>query len=457
MVDRARVITDKPIGINLLLHAAEDRVDEVLGYEPAVFSTAWPRDDQDLTAIFARAHERGAKVMHMAPTLPDAQRAAEAGADVIVAQGTEGGGHVGLMGTYVIVRQVARAVAPLPVLAAGGVADGAGLAAALALGAAGALLGTRFLATDEAPVEPYLKDAIVRSDGHDTVIRTVADTLTAATGLVHTIALPGRDLSKSGSAENPSCANVATRPGKVSNVRTSQVTSTTCSCGSASPLVSLRTSFPLRTSCIRSLAKQRKFSERHCPPSSHRELDCWAALRRCFRYRGLLEYAALKTPRARSRVLGRKETATCARSPRRISTPRRSPRCQRAGQRHQPRRSRIHDCSAGTTCVRLRTRDECLQMLNPGAARRDRAAAPPDQVGPRHRPQTSSECLCRREAARRATPAADSGAGRRWTSRLLRSRPPESASPNPEVFLHSCELARKPAERLATDLIRTDA
>lgn len=113
----------------------------------------------------------------MTPTLPDAQRAAEAGADVIIAQGTEGGGHVGLMGTSVIARQVARAVAPLPVLAAGGIADGAGLAAALALGAAGALLGTRFLATDEAPVEPYLKDAIVRSDGHDTVITTVADTL----------------------------------------------------------------------------------------------------------------------------------------------------------------------------------------------------------------------------------------------------------------------------------------
>ena len=56
--------------------------------------------------------------MHVTPTLADAERAAEAGADVIVAQGTEGGGHVGLMGTSVIVRQVARAVAPLPVLAA---------------------------------------------------------------------------------------------------------------------------------------------------------------------------------------------------------------------------------------------------------------------------------------------------------------------------------------------------
>ena len=177
MVSSAREITAKPIGINLLLHATEDRVVEVLGYEPAVFSTAWPRDDQDLRGIFARAHDSGAKVMHMAPTLADAERAAEAAADVIVAQGTEGGGHVGLIGTMVIVRQVAGAVAPIPVLAAGGVADGAGLAAALALGAAGVLLGTRFLATDEAPVPQYIKDAIARSDGSDTFVTTIADTL----------------------------------------------------------------------------------------------------------------------------------------------------------------------------------------------------------------------------------------------------------------------------------------
>lgn len=177
MAARVRELTQHPFGINLLLHATEDRVDEVLELDPAVLSTAWPRDDQDLAAIFARAHDRGAKVMHMVPTLPDAERAAEAGADVIVAQGTEGGGHVGSMGTTVIVRQVAKAVAPIPVVAAGGLADGAGLVAALALGASGILLGTRFLATDEAPVEQYAKDAIVRSDGHDTVATTVADTL----------------------------------------------------------------------------------------------------------------------------------------------------------------------------------------------------------------------------------------------------------------------------------------
>jgi NAD(P)H-dependent flavin oxidoreductase YrpB (nitropropane dioxygenase family) len=177
IVQRARELTSKPIGINLLLHAAEDRVDEVLSAEPAVLSTAWPRVDQDLSLIFWKAHERGIRVMHMVPRVDEAVRAAEAGADVIVAQGTEGGGHVGEIGTAVIVRQVVKAVAPIPVLAAGGFVDGAGLAAALMLGADGILLGTRFLATDEAPVEDAYKDAIVASAGDDTVVTTVGDTL----------------------------------------------------------------------------------------------------------------------------------------------------------------------------------------------------------------------------------------------------------------------------------------
>ena len=177
IVRRAREITSKPIGINLLLHAQEDRLDEVLTAKPAVLSTAWQRDDQDLAAIFASAHESGIRVMHMVSRVEDAVRAAEDGADVIVAQGNEGGGHVGEIGTTVIVRQVVKAVAPLPVLAAGGFVDGAGLAAALALGADGLLLGTRFLASDEAPVEAAYKRAIVASRGDDTIVTTVADTL----------------------------------------------------------------------------------------------------------------------------------------------------------------------------------------------------------------------------------------------------------------------------------------
>ena len=79
------------------------------------------------------------------------------------------------MGSLVLVPMVARAVAPIPVLAAGGVADGAGLAAALALRAEGVLLGTRFLATHESPVQEGFKRTLIESDGHDTLLTEIAD------------------------------------------------------------------------------------------------------------------------------------------------------------------------------------------------------------------------------------------------------------------------------------------
>jgi NAD(P)H-dependent flavin oxidoreductase YrpB (nitropropane dioxygenase family) len=117
----------------------------------------------------------------MAGTVPEAKRAAEAGADIIIAQGTEGGGHVGWMASMPLLPMVVDAVAPIPVLAAGGFADGRGLAAALALGAEGILLGTRFLATIESPLHPNFKQAIVDSDGHDTQLSEIPD---IASGLV---------------------------------------------------------------------------------------------------------------------------------------------------------------------------------------------------------------------------------------------------------------------------------
>ena len=177
-VEAIRHKTARPFGLNLLLHGAdEEQVQAVLNATPAVLSTAWPRDDQDLAAIFARAHQRGLKVLHMVPTAADAAKAAKAGADVIVAQGTDGGGHIGLVGTIVIVPAVVKEVAPIPVLAAGGIADGHGLAAALALGAAGVLVGTRFLATDESPLHEAFKQLIVESDGADTIVTDIADIL----------------------------------------------------------------------------------------------------------------------------------------------------------------------------------------------------------------------------------------------------------------------------------------
>ena len=173
--------TDRPFGLNLLLHGAdEDQLRAVLEARPAVLSTAWSRDDQDLRTIFASAHDAGVKVMHMVPTAADAAKAAEAGADVIVAQGTDGGGHIGLVGTAVIVPMVVREVSPIPVLAAGGIAGGSGLAAMLAFGAAGVLLGTRFLATIESPVHEALKRAIVQSDGTDTIVTDLGDEMMGA-------------------------------------------------------------------------------------------------------------------------------------------------------------------------------------------------------------------------------------------------------------------------------------
>ncbi len=168
--------TDRTFGLNFLLaFVEEDRFAAALAARPEILSFAWARPDQDLAAYFARAHGAGARVMHMVSTAEDAERAAAAGADIIVAQGTEGGGHVGQMGTIVLVRQVAKAVPDRPLLAAGGIADGAGLAAALALGADGVLLGTRFLATDEAPIHPAYKQAIVASDGTDSILTDIPD------------------------------------------------------------------------------------------------------------------------------------------------------------------------------------------------------------------------------------------------------------------------------------------
>ncbi len=171
-----RSATDRPFGLNLLLFRFDDAVfAAMLAAKPAVVSTAWVWPSQDLANIFDQAHAAGAIVMHMVSEVPEAVRAVRAGADVIVAQGTEGGGHIGVMGTMPLVAMAVKAVAPVPVLAAGGVADGRGLAASLALGAEGALFGTRFLATPESPLPEAYKQAIVESDGHDTILTDVVD------------------------------------------------------------------------------------------------------------------------------------------------------------------------------------------------------------------------------------------------------------------------------------------
>ena len=168
--------TDKPFGINhLLFQIKEDTYAVTLRARPSLVAFAWARKEQNLRDYFQRAHDAGAKVMHMAGEVPEALRAAEAGADILVAQGSEAGGHVGWMASLPLVPMMVKALAPLPVLCAGGIAEGSGLAAALALGAEGVLLGTRFLATHESPLHPNFKQAIVDSNGHDTLLTEIPD------------------------------------------------------------------------------------------------------------------------------------------------------------------------------------------------------------------------------------------------------------------------------------------
>jgi nitronate monooxygenase len=116
------------------------------------------------------AHARGMKVMAIAGAIKHALRFVDSGVDIIVAQGTDGGGHNSRIGTVVLVPQVVDAVRPRPVVAAGGIADGRGLVAALALGAVGVWMGTPFLATPEAGIEDFQKQAVVEASSEDTVV-----------------------------------------------------------------------------------------------------------------------------------------------------------------------------------------------------------------------------------------------------------------------------------------------
>ena len=166
---------DPPAGLPTILDAA---VDVILDERVPVFSTALV--EQQDAAMVRRCHEHGTKVMTMVARVPDARAAAEAGADIIVAQGGEAGGHRSIgdkppsseaasVSTLALVPQVVDA-AGCPVVAAGGLADGRGLVAALALGASGILLGTRFVATREANVPAFWKDALIESESDVTTI-----------------------------------------------------------------------------------------------------------------------------------------------------------------------------------------------------------------------------------------------------------------------------------------------
>ncbi len=165
-----RAATDKPFGVDLLTAMPGDLVTQVQhvidgGASVFVAGLGVP------AAVVDLCHRNQVLVINMCGKVDHARRALDAGCDVVVAQGTEAGGHTGLVATMPLVPQIVDAVgAHIPVVAAGGIFDGRGLAAALALGADGVWIGTRFIATPEARGVAGYKDALVRTGEDGTTI-----------------------------------------------------------------------------------------------------------------------------------------------------------------------------------------------------------------------------------------------------------------------------------------------
>ena len=159
VVTDTAALTDRPFGGNFVLEwDMHRRVDRALAAGLRIVSLTWG----DPTPYVEQVHDAGALLMHTVGSAEEARRAADAGADVIVAQGWEAGGHVlGTVATLPLVPAVVDAVAPVPVIAAGGIGDARGVAAVLALGAQAAWVGTRFLLAEEAPVHAEYRRRLI--------------------------------------------------------------------------------------------------------------------------------------------------------------------------------------------------------------------------------------------------------------------------------------------------------
>lgn len=162
-----RKLTHRPFGANFVLDfPIEDQLAVALDHGIEIISFFWG----DAGRYVNRVHEAGATAIQVVGSIDEAKRAADAGFDLIVAQGRDAGGHIRSdLGAMALVPQVVDAVAPLPVLAAGGIADRRGVAAALALGAAGVWVGTRFLASGEADIHPQYQNRVLSAGGDDTL------------------------------------------------------------------------------------------------------------------------------------------------------------------------------------------------------------------------------------------------------------------------------------------------
>jgi enoyl-[acyl-carrier protein] reductase II len=166
-IRRARELTDKPFGVNVMLMnpAAEDIINVLCEEKVAACTTGAGNPGKYVPAL----KEAGVKVLPVVANVTLAIRLARSGVSALIAEGSESGGHIGELTTMALVPQVVDAV-DIPVIAAGGIADGRGVAAAFMLGASGVQVGTRFLVATECNVAQPYKDKIIKAKDSDTVV-----------------------------------------------------------------------------------------------------------------------------------------------------------------------------------------------------------------------------------------------------------------------------------------------
>lgn len=166
-IRRAREVTDKPFGVNVMLLSRHIRevFDVIIEEGVKVVATG----AGDPSPFIEELHSNDILVIPVVPSVGLAKMMEKKGVDAVVAEGMESGGHIGMLTTMTLVPQVVDAL-KIPVIAAGGIADGRGVAAAFMLGASGVQMGTRFLASEESEVHDNFKNAVVKAKDIDTLV-----------------------------------------------------------------------------------------------------------------------------------------------------------------------------------------------------------------------------------------------------------------------------------------------
>ena len=167
-IRKAKQLTDKPFGVNVMLMAPnKDEIVDVICEEKPAFVTLGAGNP---VPYFAKLKEAGIKVIPVIPNVKLAKRVAAAGADAMVAEGMEAGGHIGVLTTMALMTQVIPEIKDIPVVMAGGFGDGRGLAAAMFMGAGGVQMGTRFLVAEECSVHENMKQKLIEAVDTDTIV-----------------------------------------------------------------------------------------------------------------------------------------------------------------------------------------------------------------------------------------------------------------------------------------------